>query len=235
MARFLPDYIPPITRPSRPGFFLWAWDVIVSLDLHPDTTHPPGLSESEHILKQLWNLDHPSNPVDICIFRPRINPTWPGVCNHCGKACVFEVDRPFHCPECVRVLFLETHERLRLYGITRETRKAQEHADKKKGAAARKKERKRLEKLHAPEKLRAETAKKHPLLLDAGDDWYNIDLEDDPYVINKAKAQHNQALEMDDDGEVRRAKVVANRPAKIKEYKPRTAAKKLKLRYKPPK
>ncbi len=189
------DYHPPEAFPYESRFSLWAHKLILELDLHPDESAPPGESEAEIILLNLWNADPPPeaiNPqIDKVIFRAP-QPIWTGICATCLKLGILSRKNPFYCQHCVAEI-LKLSRRIADKKLLQEHQKAQEHKRAKESAKERRKVRKSAERLLAPHKSKEALVQIHPLLAD--DPFY---FEDDPYIINKNKSNHMNAIEMVD-------------------------------------
>ena len=187
------DYTPPHSVPWTPKFSNWAHPIIYALDLHPDPQSDPGSSYAEQVLLAMWGADNPDVEIERVIFRQPAE-RWGGVCNHCGGNCEFTRERPFHCPSCAKILFIDTQTELKEYGRAMVAEKARLHKIAKLAAKERRRVRKLGEKMKAAPKPRAVEYSKHPLL--AEDPYY---FEDDPYYLNKAREQHKMALEIEDE------------------------------------
>lgn len=190
------DYYPPEAFPYESRFSLWAHKLIIELDLHPDESMPPGSSEAEIILLNLWNGDPPPeaiNPqIDKVIFRAPSN-SWHGTCSTCLKLGTLSRKNPFYCQNCVDEL-IKLSRRIAAKKLHQEHQKAQEHKKSKEAAKERRKVRKAAERLMAPHQSKEALVQIHPLLVE--DPFY---FEDDPYIINKNKSNHMAAIEMVDN------------------------------------
>jgi hypothetical protein len=192
-----PNYIPPYTIPNEPKFANWAWDQIKLHSLQPDLISPPGTSEAEIILLELWNSAPPitalNDRIHQVLFRPI--PRWSGKCCKCLQPTTATPDQRmiFTCNSCEQKV--KDFTRLIEQNILKaEAEKEAAHQEKKKSSKARAKERKQLKKIEQNHKTKEELFLIHPLL---GDDPFYF--EEDPYYLNKVKTNHLAALEMMDE------------------------------------